>query len=87
MKKIVRLTENDLTRLVKKVIKEQNVQSGETQNQKITGCSAKDIPRLLNMIKTAPTFSLTVANDNPDYVLVKDPQGRGCAAKRVDIFK
>ena len=79
MAKIIRLRENDLTRLVKKVIKE--------QNQKITACSAKDIQRLLNMVKTAPTFSLTVANDNPDYVLVKDSQGRGCAAKRVDIFK
>lgn len=89
MSKIVKLTESDLNRLVKRIVKEQSTEPTPQQQgtlRKVDACSKDGLIKIKNMIKRAPTFTIEVDKNYPEWVIIRDPSGDGCACKRQDIF-
>jgi hypothetical protein len=81
MGKIIRLTESDLTRLVKKVINEQN--GGMSSCFKGTGGGFEYIK---GAIKNTGDWTITPSPDkNPEYVVVTY-KGKGCICKTNEIL-
>lgn len=62
MKRIIKLTESDLTRIVKRVIKEDAQQKQQMFNQKATSCfDTKKYPQIAALIKAGGYSIVTVA--------------------------
>lgn len=78
-KKIVRLTENEMTKLVKKIVNEQN-----TKVSCFKGSSAFEY--IQGAIKNTSNWTITPSPDkNPEYIVVKY-NGKEFICKRKEIL-
>ena len=80
MKKVVRLTENDLIRIVKRVINEQPTPENKTL------CSQDNFKWVRGMIKSGNNFTISVDPNDRKYIAVADESGRNCGCTREELF-
>ena len=80
MRKTVRLTENDMIRLVKKVINEQPT------NENKTLCSEDNFKWARGLIKSGYDFTVSIDPNDRKYISVADKSGRNCGCTRDELF-
>lgn len=80
MKKFVRLTENDLIRIVKRVINEQPTD----ENKPL--CSQDNFKKVRALIKSGYNFTISVDPNNRKYIIVADESGMNCGCTREELF-
>ncbi len=98
MRKTVRLTENDIIRLVKSVINEQNtipVMGSNKPRPKLSmagkiqySCDWDNFKWVRDLIKNTNDFTVEIDPEQPQRIVVRD-KGRnpaGCRCKREELF-
>jgi len=79
-----------LKNLIRKSLLEYGIEEISLQEQEIkeVRCNPEELKKVLSVIESSRDFSITLSKKNPNYVMVKDAEGKGsCVVKRNDIFK
>ena len=89
-KRIIRLTESDMNRLVRRIVKEQDtnpapVGTTTTPDTKVGMCGSAGLKWAKGVIKNTKDFTVNVDPNNSEFIIIRY-KNQGCACKREDIF-
>ena len=84
MKRIVRLTERDLSRIVRRVVNEQPVE----ELPDIESCNPNKFEEFMNSVAESTSAPMKLENapdGNKAFILLTFPNGQRCAVKKSEI--
>lgn len=93
MKKIVKLTESDMVKLVKKVVSEQQPfkpkpgVAGYGDSPLPPECSERKYNEILDYIQMGYPFKIETISNEKEHVLWKPERGQSCGAKKSKLFR
>jgi hypothetical protein len=84
MKRIIRLTESDLTRIVRRVANEQQ----EEKLQRVKLCDPEKFEEFMELVAQSTNYPMKLENapeGKKDFMLLTFPDGKRCAVNKKEI--